>query len=110
MKAVTAYLWKNVSLIFLRCMTLCCPEVWSCLYHACETLKGHSFFMGRGGGGFWGGHPKIFELKRGAIPNIEKDGGSCRYLYWLEGSTQGKIGGVMQNFSEIIEKPPHSYP
>ena len=59
-KAVIAYLWQNVSLIFLRCMTLCCPEVWSCLYHACETLKGHSFFMGRGGGGgFWGGIQKF---------------------------------------------------
>ena len=29
--------------------------------------------MGKGGwgGGFWGGHPKIFELKEGDIPKVE---------------------------------------
>ena len=34
-------------------------------------IRDRSFVMGRGGGGFWGGHPKIFELKGGAIPKVE---------------------------------------
>ena len=33
-----------------------------------RRLRDRSFFMGRGAGGFWGGHPKIFELKGGAHP------------------------------------------
>ena len=37
-----------------------------------SEIRDRSFFMGRGAGGFWGGrHPKIFELKGGAIPKVE---------------------------------------
>ena len=42
--------------------------------HDCDEkcIGDLSFFMGRGGGWwFLGGHPKIFELKGGAIPKVE---------------------------------------
>ena len=59
--------------------------------------------MGKGGRWFLGVHLKIFELKGGPYKKMMEEGGSCRYMYWFEGGTQGKIGGIMQNFSEIIK-------
>ena len=37
--------------------------------------RDRSFFMGRGGGagGFWGGHPKIFELKGGPSRKLKAE-------------------------------------
>ena len=56
------------------------------------------------------GHPKIFELKRrGPSQKLRGEGGSCRYMHWFEGTLKGKQG-VMQNFSEIIKKPPPLLP
>ena len=36
-------------------------------------IRDRSFLMGRGGGGFWGGHPKIFELKGGASQKLKAE-------------------------------------
>ena len=57
-------------------------------------VRDHSFFVG-GRGGRWflggGGHPKMFEVKGGPSQKLRGGGGSCRYMYLLEGDTQGKI-------------------
>ena len=46
------------------------PKITSCLTCVAWSEVGeHSFFMG-GGGGFWVGHPKIFELKEGSSQKL----------------------------------------
>ena len=83
-------------------------------YHFCWVIsysKDRSFFMGRGGGGggagFWGGIRKFSSLKGGGIPKVEGGRGFLQVNVLVWWGTRGKIGGgVMQNFSEIIKKPP----
>ena len=55
--------------------------------------------MGRGGSGFSGVHPKIFELKGEPPQKLRGKGGHAGICTGLTGGTQGKMGGgLFKNF------------
>ena len=41
-----------------------------------------------------------------ASQKLRGEGGSCRYMYWFEGGTQGKIGGGHAKFLRDNYPPP----
>ena len=63
--------------------------------------------MGRGGGGFWEGHPKSFELKEGASQKMRGKEGHEGICTGLRGHYRANWEGgeVMQNVSETFQKP-----
>ena len=69
--------------------------------------------MGRGGGGFWGGHPKIFELKEGASQKMRgKEGheGICTGLrghYRANWEGGGGYAKFFRDISKTTAPPTH---
>ena len=65
-------------------------------------IRDHSFFYGGEG------HPKIFELKGRASQKLRGEGVMQVYVLVWGGHSRENCG-VMQNFSEIIKKPPPAH-